>query len=497
MRDAGAGGERERGIALVLTFLVILILVVVAGEISLTSAVEREIAGRQLEEMRTEFAARGAVEVAKALLVRDVREGLREATGTRTLLPAAAPGLASFAAVRDFKDTQAAEAASEAGAAPRYAGFQPAPRTRQVDSFLDAWADPEACHRTFADDLDVTIRIVDEDSKINLLWLIAEDARLQDLWKDRVEHLLDLFREGTLHDLSLADAERLADGIEDYLRGRRGRGFPQPCLSTMTRQQKMAVFGRERFAVDDPDGPVHFPLGLDELLAVPDLTPHLLDGFRERGRYVPGLRDVATVFTSLLYDPDDVTGQEPYVWPFMKRQKEWQRREKIRQEAKNAAVASQVLESGAGRINVNTAPQSVLRALARMAGLSSFAVTALDELRPMRGADWETVEPFLGDVGILARLEADNAPLYGLHPEDRADFENALCTGSHVFTVLVRIQKTTDHQPRSGYVTSYRTVLWRRTDSGGTVHTTPLVPFHRWSHPVEDVVRHETLSSLT
>ncbi|MFH0943561.1 MAG: hypothetical protein V2A76_00015, partial [Planctomycetota bacterium] len=267
----GGEGARERGVALILAFLVIMILVVIVGQISVTSAVERQVAGCELDEMRIEYAARGAVEVAKALLVRDAREGLRGTTAARPLLQTVSPEVTPFAAVRDFKDTPEAEVTSETGAAPRHVGPHMPPGERQVDSFLDAWADPEACHRTFAGNLDVTIRIVDEDSKINLLWLIAEDARLQDLWKDRVKHLLDIFREDTPHDLSLGEAEQIANGIEDWLGGRRSGVFPTPSLSTMTRQQKMAVFGKDRFAGDDPDGPVRFPLGLDELLAVPGL----------------------------------------------------------------------------------------------------------------------------------------------------------------------------------------------------------------------------------
>ncbi len=476
---------RERGVALVLAFLVLLILVAVAGEITVTSAVDRGIALHELEDMRCEFAARGAVEVAKALLMRDARE--RPPPGS-DLRPATTESLALFAGLSRGGAPGRSEPTPEPAA---WTVGAHDPNEHRVDSFLDAWADPVACQRTFAGDLRATIRVVDEDGKINLLWLAADDARLRDLWKDRITRLLDGFREGTIHDVIRSDAERITNGISDWIRGRRSGKMPRPCLSTMTRRESLAVFGKDRFQEAATDGPVLFPLGLDELLNVPGVTPDLLDGFLERETYIPGLRDVTTVFTSLLFDPGNATRRAGFVWGFMKQQREWQRRDKIRQEARQRALSTQILESGAGRINANTAPVAVLQAICRSAGLSSYVVSSLDGLRPARGIAVESMEPFRASQGILTRLEAEHGPIRTMPQADRADLENAFGHQSHVFTVLVRIRGAPAQMPAGTGIAKpntrlrYRTVLWRRIDREEETQLITLVPLHRWNHPVE------------
>jgi len=483
--NAGGRKRRERGVALLLTFLVILILVAVVGEVSVTSAVERGIARHELEDMRCEFAARGAVEVAKALLIRDARETSPQDFDLR---PADVESLAVFAGM---SGSGAPERSHEGQLQDASADGHRDLQADLIDSFLDAWADPEACSRTFAGDLEATIRVVDEDGKLNLLWLAAEDARLRDIWKDRLRHLLDILREGTAHDLSMMDAERISNGIAEWIQGRRSGKLPRPYLSTMTKRESLAVFGRDRFEAAVDDGPVLFPLGLDELLHVPGIGPELLDGFTERDGYVPGLRDVTTIFTSLLFDPDGATDRETFVWEFMKQQKEWQRREQKRQGARQRALATQILESGAGRINVHTAPVQVLRALCRSAGLSDYVASALDDLRPKRGAEPRDRATLRAGPGVLARLEATSGPIRTLPSIDRADFEAAFGQRSHVFTVLVCVKKAQEFgdggmgSTGSRASLRVRTVLWRRSDQDGTTQTITLVPLHRWSHPVE------------
>jgi type II secretory pathway component PulK len=81
---AGDRKLRERGVTLVLAFLVVLILVAVVGKLTVTSAVDRSVARNRLDEMRCEFAARGAAEVAKALLAHVVRNESRVLTSWRS-----------------------------------------------------------------------------------------------------------------------------------------------------------------------------------------------------------------------------------------------------------------------------------------------------------------------------------------------------------------------------------------------------------------------------
>jgi len=63
---------RERGVALVLAFLCLMILVVVMGQITVRSSVERAIALEELDGLRCDYAARAAMEHAQAILLRDL-----------------------------------------------------------------------------------------------------------------------------------------------------------------------------------------------------------------------------------------------------------------------------------------------------------------------------------------------------------------------------------------------------------------------------------------
>ncbi|KAA3636049.1 MAG: hypothetical protein DWP92_10155, partial [Armatimonadetes bacterium] len=376
--------RRERGATLVLAFLTLLILIVILGDVSVRSSVEFRIAHEEVRDLRYDYAARAGFEVAKALLVQDARHP-DSAPIEEAQLAEGAP-LAIFAGVEGFELPDRDEMGDVGEGEPAPAASRPPSKQGSVDSFQDVWADPDRCRLTYAGDIDVEIRIIDEDSKVNLLCLVAEDEMFRWEWRDRIVLLLDTLREGTWLDLSVGEAERLADGFEDWFRGRNRGPVPRPYLSTMTRQENGAVWSESRFG-NEQKAPVVFPLSLDELLHVKGVTSELMDGTYEDGRYVPGLRDVFTVHTSLVYDPHDSLHREPYVWPFMKRQKGYQDRMARKREEQRRTVEGMARQSGAGRVNLNTAPREVLRVLVEHAGLPAYAMDALLEARPVPGLE--------------------------------------------------------------------------------------------------------------
>ncbi len=447
----------EAGVALILVFLSLLVLVVVAGEMSITSSVDRSLAQSELSEMRHDFAARAGLEVARSLLIQDLYEETeRQARAAERRCPAE-------------RDAFAADCAA--------------------DSLQDVWADPKACRLTIAADIQVRLRITDEDSKINLLWLACRDARTRTLWKERVVQLLDALREGTAHDLSPAEAESLGDNLEDWFTGDFPRPLPVPRQSTMRKSESRLVWSEERFQ-ERLHAPVVFPLGLDELVHVPGLSADLLDGRGLGDAYLPGLRDVATVWSCLVYDPHDVLQEEPFVWPFMKEQKGWQAKQEKRRQAREILREEETRHGNNGRVNVNTACYAVLRALLPPESLSDSGVRAIvafcqggsTRRSPVAGGLADA--PFPSGASLMKRLADVTGGALRLDAALAAEVTSALTVRSHVFTVDIDVYDALDSASASpsSYsptTTSYTTVLWRHQNHEGAVRLIPLTPLTR------------------
>jgi general secretion pathway protein K len=186
----------------------------------------------------------------------------------------------------------------------------------QADSEQETWNASE--HRGRAEgDVQLTMRIVDEQGKFNLTRLVTGNEAAQKKAKDYLIRLLTLFREGLTGepekggDVDIGLAEDLADKIVRYLKREGARGqVPKPKTT-----------------------PANVPLLLDEIsFADPKLLPALLVDQKSDDGNAPGLHRYLTVY-------------------------------------------------GTGRINVNTAPLVVLKALFSIPADQDLAQGILDRRR--------------------------------------------------------------------------------------------------------------------
>lgn len=235
----------ERGVALVLCFLVILILICVIASLVTVSNVDYSLSVNAQHALQAEAAERAAFAKAEALLLLDLSQhegsapadptvGVADAAGsTDTAQPLAIPAATASMAGPDGNPA----GSDSPGASAQASGLGPpddsaAPATvpvsnesdtavpAAVDSWLDAWADASLT-RIECGEVTARIAIVDEDSKLNLLGLLVEDAAEHERNRDRLVRLLDHLREGMALDVSSSEARSIVNGITGLLRGER------------------------------------------------------------------------------------------------------------------------------------------------------------------------------------------------------------------------------------------------------------------------------------
>ncbi|MFH0946648.1 MAG: hypothetical protein V2A76_15750 [Planctomycetota bacterium] len=512
---------RERGAALLLAFLAIMVLVVVVGQIAVTSATEQSIAYYSLRDLEYEYAARGGLEIAKAMLIKDLKDEQAQSESAETSGGEEGGGLGSIAAGQEQNESP-------------------------TDSKQDDWADPEKSGEEFGDGISMKIGIIDEDSKFNLLTLAARDAEFQDGAHDRFVRLLDTFREDSKHDLTNGEATDLADRFTDWLTGKRDGDFPVPSLSSSLKEDEKsgAVFGKDRFAKAEEEV-ILYPLGLDELVCVDGMSDRLLHGFIEDGRYVPGLEDVTTIFSNVLFDEEAMAEEEEDGSVFGRPsdskspiEQPDEDEEAADAEAKAGADDSdltgtapdQATETAQGRLNINTTPMRVLRCLADSHDIPYSVLEKIDEFRrEMFTEEYQQKHMGKEDAGeftdaasafgkggekegesdspwadeeedcifknpgeVFDRVEEHYGMDFGLTDEIKQEFIDHLAVKSNVFTVILEL-RSTKNQNGSMFETSehqappdrlYRAVVWRRKASDGKFQCITLVPLHPWAGAV-------------
>lgn len=511
--------RRERGAAMLLAFLAILILVVVIGQISVSSTVDRSIARTLVSETEYDYAARGAWHEACALLIKDLKDEATDAdeegTGTEDL----GPSSQFEGGVGGTDDLSEAEE----GAA--------------TDSLSDEWADAEGGggggggFGGGGGSVEVKIRIVDEDRKLNLLCLAAKDDGFREEWKERFVRLLDTFREDSSHDLSAGEADDLVDRFESWLQGDRDHDFPTYVQSTTKEADSKLAFGESKFTEDEEEE-VFYPLGLDELVAVDGMSEFLLHGFLEDGQYVPGLGDVVTVYSNVRIDPDaldeeedeeeDTLGDSPFD------EQDDEESEELDEAQENASEDTEdedrATETNQGRVNVNTAPMVVLRSLLKQDKMPYTVLEKIDEFRRQvleehldhqfgfgdsSGDDFgsdaddaeddqekqeEKEEDFVFDNpdGVIERVEDWLHQTFSVGESDQKEFGDLLSVKSHVFTIFVELRKQQKGMGKSILEGEtyrppdrvYRSVVWRRKHSDGKFQVVTLVPLHPYAGAV-------------
>lgn len=460
----------EGGFALILVLLCVVLLYILVAETVMQSGYDRMSSDNQAVEVKLRQAVRLALVEGLQELVDDLSDEAEESAEG-----GAGGALAGLGGGGASAPGGAGAGASEEASSPK------------GDHSRDSWFKPKSLY----DDNDIVVTgwIVDENRKLNLLTLLSKDEEFAKASKERLVRVLDEIWEDTEADLSGADAEALARGILDLMKGMgRSDVRPRPMLKT------------------DKDGEeTSVPLSLDDLLLVPQFKPEYLDDrFLEGGVYVPGVRSVLTVYTALA----QVGGGGAA-------------------EGQSGGNSGNSASSGAGggessggggeasegsggsegellgpgvRININTAPPALLRALASRSDVPEAVIDAILEYRNKVDEEAqdaaESAAAESGDPGLMANDGSESDMLQIFETLDDLDeveewdvlpnskgkkaFEALLTTRSHVFTIhLAAIHKRNE----SGTAFSLQRfrAVYVRIEGSEEASMQVLVPLHRVS----------------
>lgn len=181
-------------------------------------------------------------------------------------------------------------ASADPGAAPGGPGGGGGP----TDSKNDPWASPD---RSDINEVPLWVLVQDEDSKLNILGMLAPDEVEAELCFERVVRILDLCREGTDEDIDLGEAEDMAEAMRDHMRRRRDSTDWRPDLLTD----------------DENNLDMGLPLSLREFVILePFQRQHFMDYRDEDGNIVHSIEAFLTIWTSVgtLQDLQDGPGGE-------------------------------------------------------------------------------------------------------------------------------------------------------------------------------------------
>lgn len=475
------GVQERRGAALMLSFMVLMILILILAQIRYST----DTAARVSRNEETLVTMDSAIESSFLQVFEDLKadaESDAAAGGAGGDSGAGAGPLGGSGAAGDAAD-------SAGDSAP-------------TDSKEDEWAHPQ---RTELNELQLRILIQDEDSKFNLLSVLTEDDEEADKAVDRLERVIEWSRKGTKAEIDGATARRMATAIAEFLRRRGDQVLPRPVL--LSDQE------------DNDDRGVL--LSLRELVAVdPELFPQDLfrDFLDENGDAVHSLGSFLTVWSSVgtseqatqqaQQDSGETAAQDS---PGSEGDESDSGQDGAPSGGDDAAgQGGGGGGAGAGQdqapgwaINLNTAPGAVLHAL-------------LDD-RALPYRFWDDVIAYRNEKDDKVE-ENDDPPLdeYGreiivhkffhsvdelseidgwetLEPIVQGELQGLLKTQSQVFSIFVTARKPTgDEQVDSfsrsediqreeanwqGLVRTVRAVVWRRSAGEGEIQIVPIV---RW-----------------
>jgi hypothetical protein len=370
------------------------------------------------------------------------------------------------------------------------------------DSSRDAWFEPVG-HPD--NDLTTYVWVEDENRKFNLLSIWSPDEKFATFSQDRLVRLLDALREDTEFDLPSSDAQRIVQDLLDWGKRSGTEQMPRP------RQKSDDEQRRELCAISH----------LDDLLLLPSVTEELFFDKVLDGRWYPGLESVLTVWTSLRVDPGDPEklarqraaaeqrGEVPKPTdPPAASSGEQGAGQNAGQQGGNQAGGNRAAgqagneqpppqPDGLGiKVNVNTAPRAVLRALFPPEKIPDRVIDAILEFRnkvdeEATEADRESTETTeladFGDMQLGAEQKkkffAEVADLEQVEefkklpdPEIKAAFQAAVTTKSEVFSIhLASLFKRSDENRI--YVLRRARAVVLRVDDGADGKIVPIVPF--------------------
>lgn len=463
----------EEGFVLLFVLLVIVVMIVVTAELSYSSRVDREIAQNTILELQMEELAHAAVRRGEVALLTDLDDDAKSSQD-------AADGGTSGGASAGGAAGGATGGATGGGAAGTMTGNDANGSGTHVDSLDEMWASGQISLALGSEGgFQTRIVISDEDSKLNLLLLLAEDDDYRKLWRDRFERALDYLRDGKPGDLGSSEANEYLDRFTKWMEGDRGNDELSNAAPLSSGQWKSAG-----------DKTTFAPFNLREFVMTGQISDSLYYGFPygegDERVWIPGLEQALTVWSNLEYvDPKT---QDP---------------NQDTQDSNTTTAPKERNEAPGvnnGRINVNTAPLFVLRSLfpdsdippsawedydsfrqktlddkkkerESLAG-DSNSTTTLDPKKQEPGAD-EPIYP-LKTVDDLRRFKGFSTE-GGISPDVWAKLSMLLTIESNVFTITALVG-TTD-VPHRYYAA--RSVVWRRGSTDKA--TLPIVPFEKLS----------------
>ncbi|MEZ6015274.1 MAG: type II secretion system protein GspK [Planctomycetota bacterium] len=259
------GPSDERGAALLLAFLVMIVVIAITYQIQTVTRTDARVAQNEITEAQMDL----AIESALLQVLEDLAEDARAAQ--------AAEGDAGGAG----GDPSAGGASDPAAGDPAASGAgAPADNADAVDSQMDGWYTPAS---TNFGDLQLRILIRDEDSKFNVLNMLQPDEEAAEAAYEIVTRILDNARAGTTYDISPGEAQEMARAMRQHLQERDTSVLPRtPLLSDSEEApgQGVALSFREFRGLE------------------PFRDDHFFEGYDENGDRVHGIDAFLTVFTS-------------------------------------------------------------------------------------------------------------------------------------------------------------------------------------------------------
>jgi len=489
----GAGPDAARGVVLILTLFVILITYALVAQLTLGTSVASQTSRNAALRIKMRSACTSA---AQQIMETMVDDAAASAGGAEGAMGEAAEGFGGLG--------EMAEGGS--GGGEEGEGEEPPP---DADSFEDGWA---RTMRIMMGEVEVMAFVQDENSKFNLLTLLAEDEELRNLARERCAAILDRLRSEFDDDLDQNEASRIRDEIVEWLEGRdRDEDYPRPLRHSASEEEDWVL-----------------PYALEELMILELVDEELYyDQVRDDDRYAPGLESAFTVYTSIDLDPPDAgelageegeegAGEEPEM-PEIGQDPE----EELEGEGALLAASGGLKGAAQGepaigaRININTCPRPVLEGMFLDSDFPDELVGEILEYR--NEVDEEALEEQEGEEydAELAELEqsfyGDEEPepklFFGsLDDLDKlSSFETMESTLQQEFRDLVEVKSDVFSvylfarvPPRDwvqeqryaeppGQVLRLRAVFWRRNTEDGAKFI-PIQPWHevpymRWRVP--------------
>lgn len=519
----------RRGAALMLALLVLFVLVAIVFQINIGTGTDARIARNEVAQASMDYAIEGALLEVFEQLKTDGEASSGGAPGLPGMGGGGLPGAGGAGDDLGALTGGAQGMPGGPGGAPGEGGAPAGP----VDSREDEWARPQ---RTSINEIDLRILIQDEESKYNVLSMLTENPEERRKAFDRVVRILDLCREGTSVDIEPSRARAMTEAMLEHMTNRSRSFLPRPRLTTDT-------------AADGQEAPYGLPLSLREFVAIEPFEEDDFRDFRDRdGIVVHSIASFLTVWTALQPRSEAGApgnqGAQPVAGggagggggggggnngnnngggngnggaPTLGQGGALDAQSSTAAEASQGAGGGAAGGAGGGepadglKINVNTAPPVVLKALFDSREVDPRFWDDVIEHRNLEDEDameerrnQEDYEPVYDEFGreiVIRQHFADVAALTELdgwarlEPAFQLEITQLLGVSSQVFSVHVTARKSTaaagmdevdptdaravrEREERGGQLErTVRSVVWRRP---GSTEGVTLVPIERW-----------------